>query len=279
MVVDAEFRLISDRREGLLMAIGQVLIDHGFVMRRQRLTPGGAGAVLVMGVRGPQEKLLHVQEGVVTHPLVRSFEMEVLDAVVAPAAAVVAVSAPTALPPRTPVPTAAPPNAAPANPAPPAAVAAAQPAPEARIDHERAEVALAKIAGAYPHVAGQLRTLESALAPEQYEATMRYVGQRVGAWVYKRDFALGGKLSLSHAIRRIVLPAMRQVVKAELREDVLYVADSPFCHRGQPGQCCHFLRGMVTGLLGSQEDADRLIVTETRCRNTGADACCFTVGP
>jgi predicted hydrocarbon binding protein len=104
---------------------------------------------------------------------------------------------------------------------------------------------------------------------------MRYIGQRVGAWVYKRDFALGGRLALAEAVRRIALPAMRQLVQAEVHGDLLHVANSPFCRRGQTGHCCHFLRGMLDGLLADTHGGEHLLVVETQCRNTGADTCTF----
>jgi hypothetical protein len=75
--------------------------------------------------------------------------------------------------------------------------------------------------------------------------------------------------------KHIALPAMRQVVKADIHGDALHVANSPFCQRGTPGACCHFLRGMLLGLLGEALGGEPLHVVESRCRNIGADTCCF----
>ena len=267
-MVDVEFRVVSERRDGLLLALGQVVITNGFTLLRQRMLNSDEGVVLVMVVRGPADQLLVLEEKLGTHHLVQSFEASPYE------------GAPSAPPP--PVARAnghnghgdghAPPVATPA-PA-PAAQAAPAPAGAAPIDLQRVETLLPQLARNYPNILLQLVALERELPPAQRESTLRYIGQRVGAWVYKRDFALGGQLPLGDSVRRIALPAMRQLVQAELQDDVLRVRNSPFCHRGEHGECCHFLRGMLGGLLEGQHGGSVRVV-ESQCRNTGAETCRF----
>ncbi|MBW8807783.1 MAG: 4-vinyl reductase [Lysobacter sp.] len=268
-MVDVEFRVVSDRRDGLLLALGQVVIANGFTLLRQRMLNSEEGVVLVMVVRGPAEALLMLEERLGTHHLVQSFEASPYE----PAPAAAPAPAPAA---RNGAPTHAPAAAAPsANPAAPASYAPAPAATAAPIDTQRVETLLPQLARNYPNILLQLVALERELPPTQREATLRYIGQRVGAWVYKRDFALGGQLPLADSVRRIALPAMRQLVQAELHDDVLKVRNSPFCHRGETGECCHFLRGMLGGLLEGQHGADGVRVVESQCRNTGAESCRF----
>lgn len=273
-MVDVEFRVVSDRRDGLLLALGQVVIANGFTLLRQRMLNSEEGVVLVMIVRGPAEALLMLEERLGTHHMVQSFEASPYE----PAASVAPTPAPIA---RNGAPTQAPthPPAASA-PAPAAFASAPAAAPAAHataapIDTQRVETLLPQLARNYPNILLQLVALERELPPAQREATLRYIGQRVGAWVYKRDFALGGQLPLADSVRRIALPAMRQLVQAELQDDVLRVRNSPFCHRGETGECCHFLRGMLGGLLEGQHGADGVRVVESQCRNTGAESCRF----
>ncbi|MEH6414617.1 4-vinyl reductase [Pseudomonas sp. CGJS7] len=269
-MVDVEFRVVSDRRDGLLLALGQVVIANGFTLLRQRMLNSEEGVVLVMVVRGPAESLLMLEEKLGTHHLVQSFEASPYEAAPsAPAAAAApraagngnghAASAPAA--------GASAPSAS-------AAGGAAAGHAAAPIDTQRVETLLPQLARNYPNILLQLVALERELPPPQREATLRYIGQRVGAWVYKRDFALGGQLPLADSVRRIALPAMRQLVQAELHDDVLRVRNSPFCHRGESGECCHFLRGMLGGLLEGQHGV-HVHVIESQCRNTGAEACRF----
>jgi predicted hydrocarbon binding protein len=249
-MVDVEFRVVGDRREGLLLALGQVVIASGFTLLRQRMTTGTEGVVLTMLVRGPESSLLQLEENLGSHPLVRSFEAQSDGQFAATTPATTA----TATAPR------------PAGPA-------ASTSPPA--DTRRIEALLPQLARDYPNIFVHLHALEHELAPEQRESALRYIGQRVGVWVYKRDFALGGRLSLVDAVRHIALPAMRQVLQADVHGDALQVSNSPFCHRGHAGACCHFLRGMLGGLLGGPHGTDGLHVIESQCRNTGAEVCRF----
>lgn len=252
-MVDVEFRVVSDRREGLLLALGQVVLASGFTLLRQRMVTGAEGVVLTMLVRGSPDNLLQLEENLGTHPLVRSFESvqgEGGQLLGQPAVAPASTAAPRAQ--------------------------AATPATAAFApDNRRIEALLPQLARDYPNIFMHLHALDHELAPEQRESSLRYIGQRVGAWVYKRDFALGGTLALADAVRHIAQPALRQVVHAEVRGDELHVANSPFPHRGHAGSCCHFLRGMLGGLLANTHGGDRVQVVESRCRNTGADTCCF----
>ena len=254
--MDVEFRVTSDRREGLLLALGQVVIACGFSLVRQRMVAATEGVVLTMLVRGHEDRLLQLEENLGTHPMVRSYESARDEAAHTTFAA-------------------APPAPAPAPAVAPAAAPSPDTAPMQPADNPRIEALLPQLAREYPHVFLLVRALEHELAPEQREPAMRYIGHRVGAWVYKRDFALGGRLALADAVRHIALPAMRQLVKADVQGDVLLVANSPFCQRQPPGPCCHFFRGMLVGLLAETHGGEQLKVVEARCRNTGADACAF----
>lgn len=253
-MVDVEFRVVADRREGLLLALGQIVIAKGFTLLRQRMASGDEGVVLTMLVRGQEQQLLQLEDAVGTHPLVRSFEASAASGTAPPAS-------------TPPPPAARPPAADPPLPARSQAAAA--------VDSRRVETLLPQLARDYPNIFIPLMSLERELPEEQREPTLRYLGQRVGAWVYKRDFALGGQLAVADGVRHIALPAMRQIVQADLHEASLVIHNSPFCYRGYHGASCHFLRGMLGGLLGACHGGEELRVRESRCRNAGADHCSF----
>ncbi|HEY0660980.1 MAG TPA: hypothetical protein VGD21_06655 [Lysobacter sp.] len=255
-MVDVEFRVVSDQREGLLLALGQSVIAAGFTLRRQRLLSDADGVVLTMVVRGPKAALPRLERRLGMHPLVRRFEAAPLGATESTA------RASTPMPAKAPAASTAPATAQPQ-------IAAAT------VASRRAETVLPQLARDYPNIFIQLVAFERELPPAQRESTLSYIGQRVGAWVYKRDFAAGGQLSLADSVRRIALPAMRQVMQAELHQDTLHIRNSPFCHRGEPGECCHFVRGMLGGLLGRPQGTNGIRVIERQCRNTGAEVCSF----
>jgi len=266
-MVDVEFRIIASRREGLLIGLGQLIIANGFHLLRHRLGTAADGVVLSMTVRGSENGLLQLEEHVGTHAMVLSFEAWPAEA--GPAAAALRIEPTLATPPP------APPTAARATPQAGPAAPTAHAAPIAPIDHDRVERLLPQLARSYPNFFLFLHALEHELAPEQREPTMLYIGQRVGAWIYKRDYALGARLPPAQALRHIGVPALRQLVQVDARGDLLHVANSPFPHRGRPGTCCHFLRGVLGGLLGAAQAGDTVRIVETRCRNAGADTCAF----
>lgn len=254
LMIDVEFRVVGGQREGLLLALGQVVIANGFTLLRQRMVAGSEGASLTMHVRGPENRLLQLEENLGSHPLVRSFEASPIDGATVspePRETMAPMAAPAAAPSKAPV-------------------IIQDPAQMPRV-----QALLPLLAREYPNIFVHLRALEYELAAEQYDATLEYIGRRVGAWVYKRDFALGGQLPPGEAIRRIALPAMRQVLDAELQGQQLHVTNSPFCGRGRKGACCHFLGGMLAGLLDTAQGTNTFRVVEAQCRNAGAAACAF----
>ncbi|HEY5970821.1 MAG TPA: V4R domain-containing protein, partial [Pseudoxanthomonas sp.] len=173
---------------------------------------------------------------------------------------------------------AAPPTQAANAPAPPAAGPSEQaPASTGAADRKRIETLLSQVARDYPQIFGAVMGLERSLESSQREASMRHVGARVGAWVYKRDFALGARLPLSDSIKHIALPAMRQLLPAELEGDALSTASSPFCatERSVTAPQCHFLRGFLEGSLNEGGYLGAVRVSEVACRANGSDSCRF----
>lgn len=252
-MADIELRVISDQREGLLLSVGQTVIASGFTLLRQRLAGCPEGVMLSMLVRGPEENVLVLEERLGTHHLVKSFESGPVDA---PAAA----------------PTASTPASPPAYPAGPPQIPAAGAVPS--IATQRVETVLPQLARSYPSINILVQALHTELPPAQREPTLHHVGQRVGTWVYKRDYALGGRLTLHDGLRRIAAPALKQLVHAEVEGTAVTIDNSPFCHAGEDAGC-HFLRGMLEGLLGGPHGIEGLKAVERECRGRGASACRF----
>jgi len=255
-MADIEFRVVSDRREGLLLELGQLVINNGFVLTRQRMANTDEGVVLTMVVRGPEQGLLALQDRIGSHHLVHSFEASAAE----PAPPAAATQSPTE----------------PARPRPHTEriTDTIVPVP----DQQRVEAFLTMLARDYPNIFSRVLAFEHDLPVPHRESTTRYAGNRLGAWIYKRDYALGARLDLADSIKHIALPALRNLLPTELDNEKLRVRNSPFCRSGlYQGSSCHFLRGCLEGLLGEPGHLGRPRATEMFCRNTGADMCTFAI--
>lgn len=266
--MDIELKIVSDHRDGLLIALGEILIANRYVLLRHRRTNTGTGVVMSLVVQGPEANLLRLEEQLGTHWMVKSFEAGPYDANAALSLAVSeAVAPPT---PPTLLPLAAEQTGAAGN-------GSAADARQGPADPKRIEALLPQVARDYPQVFGLVMGLERNLEPTQRDATMRYVGARVGAWVYKRDFALGAKLPLTGSIKHIALPALRQLMPADLQGEALSTSSSPFCvpERSVTAPQCHFLRGFLEGSLNEGGYLGMVRVSEVACRANGSEHCRF----
>lgn len=261
-MADIELRVVSDHKDGLLIALGEVLVANRFTLLRQRRTNTDNGVVMVLVVQGPEANLLQLEEQLGTHWMVKSFEAGPYD----PDAGLAPLAAPSVAAVLGAQASAASPSAPPAD-----------PEHNGAADRKRIEALLPQVARDYPQIFGLVMGLERSLAPSQREAAMRYVGTRVGAWVFKRDFALGAPLPLSGSIKHIALPALRQLLPVEQDGDALATSGSPFCavERHVSAPQCHFLRGFLEGLLNESGNLGTVRVSEVSCRANGAGACKF----
>lgn len=260
-MAEIELKIVSDHRDGLLIALGEVLVANRFLLLRHRRMNTDVGVLMSLVVQGPEANLLTLEEQLGTHWMVKSLEAGPYDpnaaAPLTPPAPVAGVSLPS-------------------TPAPPAQTQASSNGSSGGADKKRIEALLPQVARDYPQIFGAVMGLERNMEPSQREASMRYVGARVGAWVYKRDFALGARLPLSDSIKHIALPAMRQLLPTELEGETLSTGSSPFCaaERSTAPQC-HFLRGFLEGSLNECGYLGMVRVSEVACRANGSDSCKF----
>lgn len=168
-MIELEIHILSDRREGLLVGLGRVVIASGFTLLRQRVYQDNQGAWLVMIVRGEPEQQLGLEEMLATHVRVLSFEATLL----APGAAAQAAATPA--------------------PALRASDSATHGSASSSITHigpdvGKVESMLPQLARDYPKIFPWLLALEHDVAAEAREASLLLAGRRTGTWVYKRDY-------------------------------------------------------------------------------------------
>ncbi|WP_266170829.1 hypothetical protein [Dyella subtropica] len=241
-------QILSDRREGLLVELGRLVVANGFTLLRQRLSQDSKGTWLVMIVRGPAERQLVLEEALATHNRVLSFEAALAerDALPAPSSPVARLLAAEAI------------------------------APAAGPDVRQVESTLPQLAHDYPKIYPWLITLEHAVAADAREASLQLAGRRTGAWVYKRDYAMGAKLGLADAIKRIAMPALRELATVDWRDGQLHIQNSPLCSPGGDSGC-RFFSGYLEGVLGGSVAPQTVFARSLYCRSTGAVNCILEI--
>lgn len=257
--MEVEFTVFSDRREGLLRELGNLIIQSGFTLLRQRMSALDGGVQLWLRVSGKEERLLELEERMGSHPLVLSFESE--HQVAAAPVPIAAASPGVAQPARRPPPVGR----------------SLQPQSGAGPAVGQVEAELPALAKEYPRIFPRLMSMQGKLPDGQRSPSMIFAGRRVGAWVYKRDYALGGKLDLSAALKQIALPALRNLLSADIKENSVRIKNNPLC---MPGSRCRngdFFCGFLQGILQESGVEGQVTVRETFCRSDGAEDCVFEI--
>lgn len=246
-MLDMELKLAVARKDGLMLTVGRYLSDNGFSVVKQQFDQAGGGVLLVV-VRGAEAGLPGLFEALGNSEHIASFESRRIDGdqSLKPPAATSTAS--------------------------PSKSAAASPAPMRAADIERQ---LPLLAHDFPVVLPRLLTMERLMPEAQRADTLRAIGRRLGAWIYKRDYALGGRLSPEMMNKRIALPALEQITTAKLVGNNFVVDASPFSLTPDATPKCHFFCGYLEGILSEANGGRPFVVQETLCRANGHSSCMF----
>lgn len=162
-------------------------------------------------------------------------------------------------------------------PPPPAAVVAPYVEPEAlAADEAVVERVLALLERDPARLLPQLMVLLREVAPGAREATLQLAGQRVGAKLFARDYALDTGLTLEVALDRLAVPALHAYAEVALQGEQLHIGHSPLCAEGAPSGC-GFYAGVLDGLLGPALAQPGLSVFPVCCRSYGAEDCVLAI--
>lgn len=251
-MIELEIQVLSDRREGLVMELGQVIAANRYALLRQRLTQDGRGAWLSMVVRGPSEQRFALEEMLGSHNRVLSFEAALCEK-----ANAISVAPHMALPALA-----------------PAARHESEPMVAAP-DIAQIEQVLPKLMHDFPNIYPWLTVLQDSVAGAAREPSLFLAGRRVGAWLCKRDYA-HASLGLGDAIRHVAVPALRQIAEIEQRGVHVHVLNCPLCSPiGQSG--CRFYGGYMEGLLGMAVAGKKVRIRHLSCRSAGAAHCSLEI--
>jgi hypothetical protein len=166
---------------------------------------------------------------------------------------------------------------------PPPAPRPAEPAPAPFVevvaleaDVPAVEQALAALEHDYPRIVPRLLALDRTVAAGARESSLQLAGQRVGAWLFAREYALDTGLDLDAALSAIGVPALHAFAEVDLQGGQLHIRHSPLCAEdGRSG--CSFFSGLLEGLLGPAIAPGGLSIFPVCCRSCGAGECVLAV--
>lgn len=229
---EIELKVIAVHGDGLATALSNVVLANQYQLTRYHRARTDEGLVATLVAKGPAAGLLRLKEQLAAHPLVNRLETANAEAARADSAM--------------------------------RSVVFAAEVSEDDIDRAQAEASLRLIANDYPNVAGHLLFLQEVLEQNSRKATLRHVGQRVGAWVYKRDYQLGGRVSLERAISAIALPALKRLTPVHQEGKVLVTDAAPLGIATAAGSAAAriFLCGLLEGLFEQMEHLGAVRVVE-----------------
>lgn len=143
-------------------------------------------------------------------------------------------------------------------------------------DEAAVERALHELPAEYPRIVPRLLALAQAVADSARESSLTLAGQRTGAWLFEREYALDTGQDLRTAIEHIGAPALRALVEVDQQGDQLRIHASPLC--GEDGHSgCAFFSGFLQGLLGPAIAPGSLSIFPVCCRSYGADDCMLAI--
>lgn len=128
----------------------------------------------------------------------------------------------------------------------------------------------------YPKLMPKLLALQESVAEGAREPSLALAGQRVGNWVFAREFALDSGLSLRDALERIGTPALRALVEVDQQDAQVHILGSPLCSENSHSGCS-FFSGFLEGLLGPVVAPGSLSIFPVCCRSYGADECVLAI--
>jgi hypothetical protein len=128
----------------------------------------------------------------------------------------------------------------------------------------------------YPKLMPNLLALSGSVADGARESSLALAGQRTGAWVFAREYAMDDGLSLDDALERIGTPALRALVEVDQQGAQLHILHSPLCTEGGHSGCS-FFSGFLEGLLAPVIAPGGLSIFPVCCRSYGADECVLAI--
>lgn len=225
--MEAEFTVVSDRREGLLGTLGSLVIQNGFSLLRQKISVSENGVQLWMRVSGSEDSILALEDQISAHPMVVSFESDrKLD---------------------------------PKNPGAKAFVGKSLGVSSHLLDSQVKEIPvstpaigiveaeLIEMSREYPRIFPRVLNLRGKIPASQVASSMEFAGRRLGSWVYKRDPLRKENLNIDVALQSIAKPVLTDLLPVDIKNRRVRLLKNPLCTPEHGSFGCDFFLWVCTG--------------------------------
>lgn len=130
----------------------------------------------------------------------------------------------------------------------------------------------------YPGIRDTLQKCVDELPASSKAELLARLGQGLGRWRFRKDYALGGLLSLDKTLQRMLWPSLDDFLDIEADGNRLDVRDCPVCasHIGA-GEQCHFVAAYIEGFLGELTHLPPTRVVQSAAAAAGSPHCSFEV--
>ena len=136
---------------------------------------------------------------------------------------------------------------------------------------------LKALASQFPDIAALVQAYAGSLNAEARDQGLFEAGRKTGAFVYTRDWSFGTPLKTPQALRRALIPALREMCELEAVDNQIVLLDARFCAIGGPIHCCEFVSGLMHGFLGASPATRDATVQRAGCTATRGLRCRFAI--
>ncbi len=139
-----------------------------------------------------------------------------------------------------------------------------------------------KLVEAYPQLGTPLEKINDEVDETLRNEILTKVGRALGKRQYKKDFALGGLLSVDKTLHRMLRPCLKSFLELEEFEFTtpssveITLLNCPVCRdRVSASPDCGFISEFIDGFLSSVPNIERVSVIQTQSKASGGRCCVF----
>ena len=131
---------------------------------------------------------------------------------------------------------------------------------------------------AYPDVVAPINEYAGMLDAGNRATVIYNLGRNLGSREFQVHYADGAQLDHEKTMKRMLTPALHEIVEADVHAQHVFVSDCPFCSQAADQETgCDFLRGYLYGFLSGNKNSPVSAVHQMQSVLKGDDRCGFEI--